>query len=744
MASKHPFKFYRAGGVDQVVLERGADLAHLGELDRKLWAALSMPTRGVHLEARTLELLDTDKDGWVRVAEILGALSWLGEHLVDLGTLLEPSDKLALDKLKDGPLRASARRVLTDLARKDTGTLALADIADAQKNLAATPFNGDGVVTPDVGDAALAKVVEDILATVGGVPDRGGKAGANADKAKAFFADVAALVAWDDKGAAAGTRVIGAATDAAFAAVQAVRAKVDDYFARCRLCAYDTKAAAALGPSEAELTALSSKELAAGSPEIARLPLARVDAGRPLPLEGPVNPAWAGALADLASKAAAPVLGAARTTLTEVDWKELCAKLAPFEAWQAARPTSAVAKLPDAVARARTLTGGDLQAQLDATISKDLAAKDDYDRLTDLEKLLRCQRDLRKILHNFVNFGDFYARKGAVFQAGTLYLDARACELTVEVIDAGKHGTLAPMAGACLVYCDCVRASGEKKAIAAAVTAGDSDNLFVGRNGVFYDRDGKDYQATITKIIDSPISVRQAFWSPYKKFARMIEEQVNKRASAADAAAQSKLASGAEAVAHVDKKPDKPPEPKKIDVGTVAAIGVAIGGIGALITGVLAAFLGLGMWMPIGIFALLLMISGPSMLLAWLKLRRRNLGPLLDAGGWAVNGRARINVAFGGALTSVATLPPGAEHMKHDPYRDKGKPWKLYIFLLVLLALGAGWYLGKLDKYLPKAAKSITVLGKNAPAYKAPVVLPVLPGAPGAPATPAPSATPAP
>ena len=126
MASKYRFKFYRAGGVDQVVLERGADLAHLGELDRKLWAALSMPTKGVHLEARTLELLDTDKDGWVRVAEILGALSWLGDHLVDLGTLLEPGDKLALDKLKDGPLRASARRVLTDLARKDTGTLALA------------------------------------------------------------------------------------------------------------------------------------------------------------------------------------------------------------------------------------------------------------------------------------------------------------------------------------------------------------------------------------------------------------------------------------------------------------------------------------------------------------------------------------------------------------------------------------------------------------------------------------------
>jgi hypothetical protein len=72
------------------------------------------------------------------------------------------------------------------------------------------------------------------------------------------------------------------------------------------------------------------------------------------------------------------------------------------------------------------------------------------------------------------------------------------------------------------------------------------------------------------------------------------------------------------------------------------------------------------------------MISGPSMLLAWLKLRRRNLGPVLDANGWAINGRARVNVAFGAAMTQLAAAAAGARRALDDPFADKRRPWKLY------------------------------------------------------------------
>ena len=198
-----------------------------------------------------------------------------------------------------------------------------------------------------------------------------------------------------------------------------------------------------------------------------------------------------------------------------------------------------------------------------------------------VEKLVRFQKDLYELLTNFVNFADFYGKTGAVFQAGTLYLDNRSCNLCIDVTEPGKHAALAGLAGAYLAYCDCTRPGGVKRNIVAVFSDGDSDNLMVGRNGVFYDRKGVDWDATITKVIANPISIREAFWLPYKKMVRMIEEMAAKRAAAAEAASDAKMASAATAVSTADKA--QPAEPKKIDVGTVAAVGVAVGA--AVLTG---------------------------------------------------------------------------------------------------------------------------------------------------------------
>jgi ribose/xylose/arabinose/galactoside ABC-type transport system permease subunit len=89
------------------------------------------------------------------------------------------------------------------------------------------------------------------------------------------------------------------------------------------------------------------------------------------------------------------------------------------------------------------------------------------------------------------------------------------------------------------------------------------------------------------------------------------------------------------------------------------------------------------------------------MFIAYLKLHQRNIGPLLDASGWAVNAFARVNVPFGSALTSVATLPPGAVRTLKDPFAEKRTPWKTYLLLAILLALLVAWMFGKFDGLLP-------------------------------------------
>ena len=102
-------------------------------------------------------------------------------------------------------------------------------------------------------------------------------------------------------------------------------------------------------------------------------------------------------------------------------------------------------------------------------------------------------------------------------------------------------------------------------------------------------------------MIENPISIRQAFFLPYKKFLRMIEEQVAKRAAAKRQAGRRDARRHRDAGA-VDA-PGKPAAPapaapsaaqRRIDVGTVAALGVALGSISAVLVGVFAKFVDLG------------------------------------------------------------------------------------------------------------------------------------------------------
>ena len=86
----------------------------------------------------------------------------------------------------------------------------------------------------------------------------------------------------------------------------------------------------------------------------------------------------------------------------------------------------------------------------------------------------------------------------------------------------------------------------------------------------------------------------------------------------------------------------------------------------------------------VGIFVV---ISGPSVIIAWLKLRKRNLAPILGANGWAVNARARMTVPFGASLTRVASLPPNADRDLTDPFAEKRSPWPALIVFALLLWL---------------------------------------------------------
>jgi hypothetical protein len=688
------WRFFRAGGFDQVRLDTGAELLAIDQLNQKLWVALACPTTGLHFDAKTLALIDTDKDGRVRAPELISAVKWAGALLKNPDDFCKASDALPLAAINDATpegkvILASARQILATL-KKSAAAVSLEDTTAVAGKFVETVFNGDGIIVEDsASDDGTKAVIRDIIGCVGSELDRSGKPGLSQAKLDQFFAEATAYADWWKKAESdPAVLPLGEATAAAVAAVKIVKAKVDDYFTRCRLAAFDPRALLALNREEKEYLNLAAKDLTITSAEIAGFPLAQVAAQQPLPLRTGINPAWQDALARLDSAALKPLLGA-KAALTEAEWAVLLGKLGPFDCWAAGKTGALVEKL--GLTRLREILAGKARETLAALVAQDKELESQFAAIASVEKLVRFHRDLHLLAINFVNFKDFYDRGApAIFQAGTLYLDQRSCELCLTVEDGARHATMAGLSGAYLAYCDCARkGSGQKLQIVAAFTDGDSDNLMVGRNGIFYDRKGQDWDATITKIVDNPISIRQAFWSPYKKVARFIAEQLNKRAAAADTAASDRLT---QAVQRVEKaaetgKAEAPPPKPKLDTGLIAALSVGAAGIGGMIGGIVSSFLGLKAWMPVGVVGLLLLISGPSMFLAWLKLRRRNLGPLLDANGWAVNAKARINVPFGASLTGVAQLPPGAQRDLTDPYAEKKSPWPKVIGCAVGLVL---------------------------------------------------------
>src|SRR3989344_1915954 len=282
-SSTHRWRFFRAGGFDQVRLDTGADLAHLAELDQKLWVALSCPTQGVELDAATLALVDTDADGHLRAPELIAAIDWAIARLRSPDVLIR-AGALALADIRDDSddnqrLLAATRRILPSLGKADATHISVDHCTDIGRIFGGMPFNGGGVISAKGLSEDLQAAIATLIGRLGPVTDRGGEPGVNRATVERFFEEGAALQAWrQDARAAVSGLPEGARAPDAFAA----------------------------------------------------LPLAYVRSGASLPLSDRLNPAWTGAMQAFAAQVVQPLLGE-RSELSEDERRALVARFADFE-----------------------------------------------------------------------------------------------------------------------------------------------------------------------------------------------------------------------------------------------------------------------------------------------------------------------------------------------------------------------------------------------------------------------------
>jgi hypothetical protein len=698
----YDWKFSTVGGVTRVNIESGQDILHLDELDRKLWTALSCPLKGMEIDEKTMTMLDTNCDGKIHIEEIVAASKWLTKVINDPELLLKRDAFIPFTAFNTANeeglhLLETSKQILENLGvEKDS--ISIADVSDSIAIFAKTRFNGDGIITENsADDEAMKALIKNVIDSMGSVTDRSGDPGIDTDKIEAFYTALADYTAWKDAGDADKANIFpyGDDTANALAACMAVKDKIDDFFMRCKLASFNTDSASVLDVSSAKIGEISGNNLAASTSEIATYPLARVNAEHKLPLGKEVNPAWAGAIAALKATVIDKEFKNAEY-LTEEQWVSILAKFNAYNAWMGAKKGAEVEGL--GYDTAKNILAENKKDALLELVAQDKALESKSNAIDQVDKLLHLYRDFYTLLTNFVTFSDFYnPEKKAIFQAGTLYIDERACDLCIKVSDMGAQGTMAPLSNMYILYCDCTcKSKPGTMTIAAVMTDGEAGAIMVGKNAVFYDRDGLGWNAVVTKIIENPISIRQAFWSPYRKMAKSVEDMINKRAAEKDA----KVMADANAKIETAKVPTDGSKPAEIKppfdiakfAGIFAAIGLALGLVASAVGG-LFAWLGLHWYHWVILFAAIIaIISGPSMVMAWLKLRKRNLSPVLNANGWALNAKVLVNVKFGATLTSIAKYPIVKTK---DPFTTKAPLWRRILnwFILVVCLCVAVYFI---------------------------------------------------
>ncbi|MBO5643231.1 MAG: phage holin family protein [Kiritimatiellae bacterium] len=483
---------FRAGRTKQVLIKTPEDIENLSSLDRKMYMAMSCPCKGLRFDSRTLEFLDTDGDGRIRIDEVLSSIAFLKENNFDFKLLFEKNDE---DAKKLAEIMARQAAVQNEPPTEEE--LRAIDEWTKRESLEEISFLGDG-------------------------------------------------------------------TQSAEEALKVVEPLIDEYFQ----------------PSS-------------------DVQLVTEESTRTLSLVDHINPRYIEAIIDFRTKCVEKILGPVEF-IDMLGWKAIKTKFSPYRKWKASRPVAAA------------------------------GAKD---KLQKEEKILRFKMYLLEFLENFVNMGRLYRKSSsAMFQCGTLRIDSREMCLCLPVESEAAHSALADKSKCCILYLSVTRPSdGIKRNVCAVVTAGRTGSLYVGRNGVFYDEEGRECDAVITKIVEHSVSLVEAFWLPWRKIGEAISALVKKFVSDK----QSKTA-----------PVNLPQQTEAIRAGggavmasSVAAIGIGVAMIGTAMAAVVKTITGIEPWWMIfpALAAVVLAVSLPSVVLVWFKLRKRDIGAILNASGWAIN-----------------------------------------------------------------------------------------------------------
>ncbi len=653
------------GGSYQLRIQNAEDLEKIQVLDEVHWAATSIPTDSLNCDKAFIAYVDTDKNGRIRPAELKAAWSWLIQVLADRHRLSEGSDVLRLQDIdthcpEGQKLHAAAEFILTNLNISGENEISLAQVRDVQSIMASAANNGDGIIPPEVtSNADLAQFITSIMDTVGSQMDACGKPGISEEELKKFSHEAETYLAWQAQGEipkgheCTEIKPWGTETRKAYDLVRNLEGKMDQFFAQCALVKFDGRAAAQMQLREKELKEIDFTDTAKMIDRLKDSPLASPNPEGLLNFEEAINPLYVDSLFELKEKVLNRALGDALKRLNQNEWRKVKNIFCSYRVWLENKQGRKVEKLGQD--QLRSYLEGSYREQVGELIEKDLAVANELNQMQNLEKLILYQRWLMVLANNFVSFADLYNPNArALFEMGTLVIDERQITFTMGVRDRQAHKKISQRSSMYLLYVEVTGRQDKdiKFEIVAPVTSGNSEGLCIGKRGIFFTVDGREWDAEVVDIVVNPISVWESVKAPFQKFADFTRKQIEKMTQSSEEKAVS-MASSASASGTA----------RDLMLGGGLAI-AALGSSFAYITQALSEVKPVQVLMAL--LGLAMVVLLPSIFAGFVKIRRRDMSGLLEASGWAVNVHMRLNMTMGRLFTHTPHLPKDARKERKD------------------------------------------------------------------------------
>jgi len=702
--------FDKYGGHYHLRIESTKDLQRLLDLADGRWMATSCPLSGLNVDATFLKFLDADGNGRIISTEVRSAIRWIHKVLIPSDSWLQNKFSLSLDLINISDpeakmLRDTATMALKNLNLEDSQELTLDQVRNRQKIMAQADYNGDGVIPPEVvKDADALQFVKDILSTIEGVADVSGLKGINEAILNQFLAETKSYLEWHDKWlipeGQTETDIMpyGADTPNMSAAVAKVRDKIEQFFAQCSFIRYKKLFSKEVSLDKSTPDEIDYNDRNAILEYMSHAPIAKPNPEGSLPLDIGINDIYLVQTIALRDQVVKKIFGEDTSMLNEQQWRQILAKFAAYETWMKAKPSVSIEKL--GVDKIKAYSGSPCVQTIRDLITIDKALADEVQQMQNLEKLLLYHQWLFEFVNNYASFPHLFSiDQKAMFEMGTLILAGREFIFSIKVENIPSHANLAKNSGICLIYLHVTGSRPEEAFdIAVPVTRGGTSELYVGKRGVFFSKSGKEFDAQIVQIVENPISLWESLKEPFRKVFSMIgarfaqiSSSIQKESEKAISATTTDQTAIQKGITEVRQQPtpsqQQAPAPTPTPASQPAAQEATktsgstrdvMIGVGFLAAGLGTALKFLAdtakqltqpetlrmLLIMIGIFlAISIILTAVS---ALLKLHRRNLGVLLQASGWAINGKMRLIRPMARFFCRKVKVPKGSYKQRKE------------------------------------------------------------------------------